>query len=253
MSLRLSSLLCHCAGVAAFGLASINAAAQVPSIVEYGQPTPGATAPATASDGSIRGSLGYGSSSTQLSPGFQEVVCPGGLYGGAFHPFNRRAFAGAGYYGFFHRYWSYDSHGPSYNMTPGSRPSCSGTEQLYTATRACLGNSKQGCIIPYREQSAVTNNSPAEPRPVNVAHLQLLVPENAEVLVEGVKTSTEGAIREFVTPPLPPGENLLYTIVVRTPTAGGKTTEESQTVRVRANDRFRVDFTAPVKPLRPIE
>ncbi len=253
MSLRLSSLLCHCAGVAAFVLASANARAQVPSIVEYGQSSPNAMAPATVSQGSLGADIGYGSSSTQLSPGYQEVVCPGGLYGGAFHPFNRRAFAGAGYYGFFHRYWSYGSHGPSYNMTPGSRPSCSGTEQLYTATRACLGNSKQGCIIPYQERSAVTNNSAAAPSPANVAHVQLLVPENAEVLVEGVKTSTEGAIREFVTPPLPPGENLLYTIVVRTSSADGKPTEESQTVRVRANDRFRVDFTAPVKPLRPKE
>jgi uncharacterized protein (TIGR03000 family) len=79
----------------------------------------------------------------------------------------------------------------------------------------------------------------------NTAHLQLLVPEKAEVRVEGVKTSKTGTIRDFVSPPLTPGMNMTYAIAVRYTDAGGKTVEETHTVRVRANDRLFIDCTKP--------
>lgn len=85
----------------------------------------------------------------------------------------------------------------------------------------------------------------------NSAQLRLLVPENAEVLVEGVKTATTGTIREFVSPPLEPGKNMLYSVVVRYTDAGGKAVEETHAIRVHANDRLNIDCTKPATGEQP--
>lgn len=79
----------------------------------------------------------------------------------------------------------------------------------------------------------------------NSAHLRLLVPENAEVLVEGRKTTTTGTVREFVSPPLQPGKSMIYSVLVRYTDAGGKAIEETHEVRVRANDQLSIDCTKP--------
>jgi uncharacterized protein (TIGR03000 family) len=93
--------------------------------------------------------------------------------------------------------------------------------------------------------------APAGPAPEKLpaptpksARLQLVVPENAEVLVEGSKTATTGTIREFVSPPLTPGKNMLYDITVRYKDAAGNPIEETRTVRVHADDQLRIDCTA---------
>ena len=203
--------------------------------------------------GGSQSNTGTGGSSTSEGqmPGVFEVVCPGGFYGGAFHPFGCRAYAGAGYYGFFRRYWGYGSYGPNFNMTPGVSPSCSGSVLLYVATRRGHGVSKHGGM----DSSPAACDGPGNVVPVdessaNTAYVQLVVPDNAEVLVEGVKTAATGSTRDFVSPPLTPGKNMLYTIVVRHTDADGKTVEESRTVRVRANDRLHLDCTNSIKTVR---
>ncbi|HZV04007.1 MAG TPA: TIGR03000 domain-containing protein [Gemmataceae bacterium] len=94
---------------------------------------------------------------------------------------------------------------------------------------------------------APTGNAPSpttNPAPTpNTARLQLLVPENAEVLVEGNKTAATGTVRHFVSPPLDPGKNMLYAVTVRYKDADGKPIEETHSVRVRANDDLRIDCT----------
>jgi len=91
------------------------------------------------------------------------------------------------------------------------------------------------------------------PRPDNAAHLQLLVPTNAEVLFDGGKTTQTGAIREFVSPPLTSGKVFDYAITVRYFNADGKGITDRRLIHVRANDWFRLDFThpAPPEPLVP--
>lgn len=86
----------------------------------------------------------------------------------------------------------------------------------------------------------------------NSARLQLLVPENAEVLVEGRKTSSTGTVREFVSPPLEPGKNMIYSILVRYTDASGKKIEERHSIRVHANAHLDIDCTKPgnVEPSR---
>ncbi len=86
------------------------------------------------------------------------------------------------------------------------------------------------------------------PPPDNAAHLQLMVPQNAEVLFNGDPTTQTGPIREFVSPPLTPGKLFDYTIVVRYPDADGRMVTDRRVIHVRANDWFRIDFTRPPPP-----
>lgn len=86
------------------------------------------------------------------------------------------------------------------------------------------------------------------PPPDNAAHLQLVVPDNAEVLFDGGKTTQTGTTREFLSPQLPPGKLFDYTITVRYNDANGKAVTDKRVIHVRANDWFRIDFTRPAPP-----
>jgi uncharacterized protein (TIGR03000 family) len=217
------------------------------------------------------------------TPGYFEVVCPAICYGGAFHVCGRKAFGGPGYYGPLRRYWAYSTYGPNFNIGPDNSLQyglIGGV--IYEAQRACHGLYKHGgdcachCVLcpkgggslaagygpvaqlsllsgasqqPTENRSQQTPNparQPAEklPQPApNSARLQLIVPEYAEVLVEGSKTATTGRVREFVTPPLTPGKNMVYSILVRYTDAGGKKVEETHSIRVHANDQLDIDCT----------
>jgi uncharacterized protein (TIGR03000 family) len=83
------------------------------------------------------------------------------------------------------------------------------------------------------------------PPPDNAAHLQLRVPENAEVFLDGAATTQTGAVREFVSPPLTPGKRYTYVITVRSTDATGKVVNDRRPIHVRANDWFSIDFTRP--------
>jgi uncharacterized protein (TIGR03000 family) len=92
---------------------------------------------------------------------------------------------------------------------------------------------------------------PLAPPPDDAAHLQLVVPENAEVLFDGGKTDKTGPVREFVSPKLTPGKLFNYTITVRYTDAGGQPITDKRIIEVRANDWFRIDFTRPAPPEPP--
>jgi uncharacterized protein (TIGR03000 family) len=77
------------------------------------------------------------------------------------------------------------------------------------------------------------------------AHLQLTVPENAEVIIDGTKTTQTGTSREFTTPQLSPGSRYVYKITVRTMDAKGQVVDDTRDIRFQADDWFRIDFTQP--------
>ncbi|HEY7326736.1 MAG TPA: TIGR03000 domain-containing protein [Gemmataceae bacterium] len=87
-----------------------------------------------------------------------------------------------------------------------------------------------------------------QPPPDNAAHLQLVVPPNAEVVFNGDATTQTGATREFVSPPLTADKTYDYTILVRYTDANGKAVNDRRVIHVRANDWFRIDFTRPAPP-----
>jgi uncharacterized protein (TIGR03000 family) len=90
-----------------------------------------------------------------------------------------------------------------------------------------------------------------QPPPDNAAHLQLMVPDGAEVWFAGTRIAREGRVREFVSPPLAPGRSYTYQIVVRYTDAAGKSVEDKRDIQVRANDWFSIDFTRPPPAGKP--
>jgi uncharacterized protein (TIGR03000 family) len=83
------------------------------------------------------------------------------------------------------------------------------------------------------------------PAPDNAAHLQLTVPEKAEVWFQGTRTTQTGRVREFTSAPLTPGTSYTYKISVRYTDASGKAVNDTRDIHVRANDWFSIDFTQP--------
>src|SRR5579884_979231 len=220
---------------------STRAQPPIPTGGAQGYREPGPITPEIyeAGGGQQRTSTGQSVIRPVLTPGYFEVVCPALCYGGAFHVCGVRAFGGPGYYGPFRRYWGYSTYGPNFNIGPDNSLQFglqSGV--MYVATRHGKGCYKYGsdcachCALCTKGGSAAAAYGPiaqlgilagtAQQRPEqlpqptpNSARLRLVVPENAEVLVEGRKTTTTGTVREFVSPPLEPGKNMIYSIVVR--------------------------------------
>jgi uncharacterized protein (TIGR03000 family) len=89
------------------------------------------------------------------------------------------------------------------------------------------------------------------PAPDNAAHLQLIVPDNAEVWFDGARTSQTGKVREFTSPTLTPGSNYTYKISVRYIDAKGQPVNDTRNIHVRPNDWFSIDFTRPEPPNPP--
>jgi uncharacterized protein (TIGR03000 family) len=105
-----------------------------------------------------------------------------------------------------------------------------------------------GAGVPPVAGAAVPPGNQTPPPPDNAAHLQLVVPQNAEVVFNGDATTQTGTLREFVSPPLTPDKSYDYAILVRYPDANGKTVNDRRVIHVRANDWFRIDFTRPAPP-----
>jgi uncharacterized protein (TIGR03000 family) len=86
-----------------------------------------------------------------------------------------------------------------------------------------------------------------QPPPDGRARLMLLVPENAEVFIDGQPTAETGTEREFFSPVLEPGKFYTYAVRVRYP-KDGRIANDTRRIEVRADDRWLVDFTRPAPP-----
>lgn len=100
---------------------------------------------------------------------------------------------------------------------------------------------------------------PVAPVPDNVGHLILHVPAHAEVWLEGQKMTQTGNPRVFVSPPLPPGQEFVYSVRVRWREQGEERVQ-TRTLSVRAGQRVtarfpEVDSTLPaaLPVLRPVQ
>lgn len=184
--------------------------------------------------------------------------CRGGYCGPRFHGCLGR------------RTYGYPYYGPSYpavaqSFSTGCFPilgviyhsACGydGSGSCASASSAPLPNASNGLGSPGKPDSsgvrAAASTVPPEkerPLPNNAARLELLVPEKAEILIDGRKTTQAGAVRQFVSPPLVPGKNFTYKVTVRYRGDNGSTIEHQHTIRVRANDRARMDFTPTASP-----
>jgi uncharacterized protein (TIGR03000 family) len=203
-------------------------------------------------DGQATGGSAYRNSPPHyVWDGAGGVVCPGGFYGGA-HPFNIHGYPGPGYYGFFRRYWGYPFYGPYPPSGPANNflPCFSRRQDPpiphYAGFMWICANADGNCSAPPTSDAGnppATTSPGKDATPGKAAHLQLLVPEDAEVLIDGGQTRKRGPVREFVSPPLRPGEDFTYDLTVRYTDADGKPVEETRHLQVRANDQLRIDCT----------
>jgi uncharacterized protein (TIGR03000 family) len=164
------------------------------------------------------GGYGYGLGGLGIAP-FYGGYGTGG-YGGYGNGYGYN-YGGAGYY----NPGSYDN---SYNSSYGNAQY--GSPQY--------GNSNYDDDSPY-----------AQPLPDQAAHLTVNVPANADVYFNDVKTRQTGTARQFVTPPLEPG-NHQYDIRATWMENGQRQTQTHQ-VTVHAGDGLNVNFTTRMAPLRP--
>jgi uncharacterized protein (TIGR03000 family) len=75
----------------------------------------------------------------------------------------------------------------------------------------------------------------------NIVLINLRVPANAEVSIDGNKTSQTGRLRSFVTPALERGTEYSYEIRARWMN-DGKPVEQTRKVNFRPGDRLTLDF-----------
>jgi uncharacterized protein (TIGR03000 family) len=159
------------------------------------------------------------------------------------HNYYRPYYANRGYFSFYLPYYGFNNYAPYYYAS--YVPYYGGLGLPSYPLVAGYGGS-------YAPSVAATQPQGQAERPRDgAAHLQLTVPENAEVLIDGVATTQTGSTREFVTPQLAPGSRYAYKITVRTRDAKGQVVDDTRDIRFQADDWFGIDFTRPAPPTGP--
>jgi uncharacterized protein (TIGR03000 family) len=178
--------------------------------------------------GSYHGGGGYGG-------GYHGGGYGGGYYGHGYygHGYYGRGFGGGFYGGGLGYYYGY----PGYDYGYG---------YPYYASSYDYGPSYSDVVPAVPSDSYYAPDSsgmpPAEFENPNVANLQILVPENAQLWIEGVREDPSGTVRQFYSPPLHPGQTYTYHIRARWMDASGKTVDRTKSVDVQAGSRIGVDF-----------
>jgi uncharacterized protein (TIGR03000 family) len=151
-------------------------------------------------------------------PGYSHYRYPG--FYGSYWP---RAYYNYGWYGYPGYYGAY----PAFNR--------GFTANVYTDSAPSLG---------YRSSYYSPDASVAGSEERDRAHLDVRVPANAQVWVEGQQTRQTGPEREFVSPPLDPNRSYTYDLRARWE-ENGRMVDRTRQVPVRAGERRTVDFLGP--------
>jgi uncharacterized protein (TIGR03000 family) len=100
---------------------------------------------------------------------------------------------------------------------------------------------------PPADQLPLTDPSHESSDP-HVANVEIRLPANATLWVEGQQMTTTGAVRHFYTPKLTEGENYTYEIHARWTDASGKTVERTKNLDVKAGSWLGLDFNRADQP-----
>jgi uncharacterized protein (TIGR03000 family) len=92
---------------------------------------------------------------------------------------------------------------------------------------------------------AVPLPTPA-PEPEATARVNVLVPSQATLYIQGVRMNETGSYREFVSPPLVPGEDYTYNLRAVW-SEDGRDVTRNQLIHVRPGERYEVDLTRPAE------
>ena len=127
-------------------------------------------------------------------------------------------------------------------VTYNTRPS---TSNFYTAGATDIVGPRQVTI------SETTPAAPSAQPPGETARVNVLVPSEAVLTIQGQRMTQTGSYREFVSPPLVPGRDYTYTFRA-TWNENGRDVARERTVHVAAGSRIDVDLmTAPREETGP--
>jgi len=143
---------------------------------------------------------------------------------------------GLGYGGYGLGYGGYGGYTPYYNSY-GSGYAYSGYTPYYSLDSSAY--------VPPTTDDAPAVPENAQAQTDNKAHMLLLVPDNAEVWFQDQKMSRTGSEREFISPELTPGKSYTYKVRARYTKEDGKVVDDTRDIRVKANDKWSIDFTKP--------
>jgi uncharacterized protein (TIGR03000 family) len=99
-------------------------------------------------------------------------------------------------------------------------------------------------VVPPDPLVPARSSQPALPPSGIVAHVTVRVPEHAELWFEGKRTMTTGPVRHFVSPPLAPGDDYVYTVRARWK-EGDREVTQTRFVAIHAGDWVNVSFPLP--------
>jgi len=160
----------------------------------------------------------------------------GGYYGGygGYYP-------GIGFSIGFPGYYNYGSgyRGSSYYYDPGTT--------VYTDPSVVPSTSYYSPTVPSTPAGASLAPPPTAADHPDSINMEVRLPENADLWIEGQKMSQTGALRHFYSEPVNPNEKYHYEIRARWTDAEGKVVDLTKKVDVRAGVKIGVDFNSPQK------
>ena len=178
-----------------------------------------------------------------------------GYHGGYGHSWGYRPYYG--YHHYWRGYYPYSGYYPYYsfyNYYPYLSGGGDAGESVYSDDTPLLNDrltgdsGYQGLSAEEYEAyaRAATVNRPSPPPVDTLAHVTIRVPTDAEIWIEGTKTTSTGPIREFVSPPLTSGSRYTYDIKASW-NENGHAVTQTQHVGVSAGAHVNVDFPVPPK------
>jgi uncharacterized protein (TIGR03000 family) len=194
----------------------------------------------------------------------------GGGYGGWGHGYGGGGYAlGLGYYGGYpYSYGGYSGYPYSYGSY-GAYPSYYGNAYLgsyytpaysYPQVQAWTNPNDSGYMGPtttYTGKPAFTNpndsgymgptiaSTTSTTSPDTLVRLRVEVPADAQVWVAGAQTKQTGTVREFVSPPVTPGQDYNYDVRATWTDETGQVVDQTKQVPVHAGSQVLVNFLAP--------
>jgi uncharacterized protein (TIGR03000 family) len=139
-------------------------------------------------------------------------------------------------------YRSYYPYGSSY-LAPYTVPDYYDFGDSYDYGSPVLGSTTRPST-PVQPTAPATTDTPAPAATDNTAHVDVKVPADAVLWVEGTQTRQTGTLRHFVSPPLTPGRDFTYDIRAQW-TQDGQPVEVTRHVPVRAGGQVLVNFLEP--------
>jgi uncharacterized protein (TIGR03000 family) len=112
-----------------------------------------------------------------------------------------------------------------------------------SAGRLVSGSMEQTAMAGTQSASRTALYPPeGQPMRAQPVRLEVRVPANAEIWIDGARTMQNGPVREFISPPIEPGRSYAYELKMKW-TENGAERERVRNVSVRPGQLVRVDLT----------